>query len=135
MQHYWGAEQLQARMGLKSYSGLQGLIAREHLPVYRRVKKIPGDRPRRVLYSNELLLTTWELAQARLEAERMQGYRDKKNQSRRDARQAARGESASASPAVDPATPQPAPLSQVVSKPNHRPYYQYAKQRSREPQT
>ena len=115
MVHYWGSVAIQLRLGLKSYSGLQGLIAREHLPVYRRVQKKHGERPRRVLYTNDLLLTTWELGQARIEAEQAQARISRKNQQRRDARELARRGEARPAPAPAPAIVTPA---QFLRQPN-----------------
>ena len=67
MQHYYGIEALCKRLGVKSYTGLRLQVVRAKIPIYRRFCKIGKMRyPRYILYSNDLLLLTWELDQARM---------------------------------------------------------------------
>ena len=89
MQHYYGIEALCQRLGIASYSGLRLQVARARVPIYQRFcKRGKMKFPKNILYSNELLLMTWELEQARMNQERCIAAHELRLESRREAHHA-----------------------------------------------
>jgi len=84
MQHYYGIEALCKRLGVASYSGLRLQVARAKVPIYQRFcKRGKMKFPKNILYSNELLLMTWELEQARKNQERFISGLEAQHENRR----------------------------------------------------
>jgi hypothetical protein len=72
MTHYWTTRQIMERLAITSKKTLYEWITRKGLPVFKRR---PRGRAHDVVYSNELLLLTWELTQARKYRETLAGGR------------------------------------------------------------
>ena len=66
--HYWGVKAIAERIGLKSYKGFYAAYERDGLPAFKRVD--PGSNHfKAVWYSNETMISTWELARAKIHRE------------------------------------------------------------------
>lgn len=88
MVHYYGIEALCKRLGIKSYCGLRLQVVRYRIPIYKRRCRIGKMKfARDILYSNDLLLMTWELEQARKTQETWISDHQAALESRRDAHQ------------------------------------------------
>jgi hypothetical protein len=62
MTHYWGAKAICDRIGYRNTSRLPELIIKYHVPAYKRHH--PFKRMLTVYYSNEEMLSRWDLARA-----------------------------------------------------------------------
>ena len=69
MQHYWGAQAICDRIGYKTPSRLTDLIIRYQLPAYKRHH--PQKKCILVYYSNETLLSKWDIARAAQQREQL----------------------------------------------------------------
>jgi len=69
VQLYWGAKQICERIGLKDHRRLPHLILQYGLPAFRR--RDPKRPPLQIYYSDESMITTWLMARARMEYERL----------------------------------------------------------------
>jgi hypothetical protein len=84
MQHYYGIKALCKRLGIKSYCGLRLQVVRYKIPIYKRRCRIGKMKfASDILYSNDLLLMTWELDQARMTQETWISDLDKQLDNRR----------------------------------------------------
>jgi hypothetical protein len=59
---YWGLEAIARRMGWKDSRAPVRAHLREFFPMFPRRK---GQHPRKVYYSNDSLITAWELTKAK----------------------------------------------------------------------
>ena len=62
MQHYWGAQAICERIGYKAPNRLPDLIIRYQLPCFKR--RSPQKPSFLAYYTNEAMLSKWELARA-----------------------------------------------------------------------
>jgi hypothetical protein len=69
MEHYWRADAIARRLGLRNRKVVPRYIARYGLPAYLRVD--PRNPLRRLYYSNSALITAWELSHAALFREQL----------------------------------------------------------------
>ena len=69
MEHYWGAKAICDRIGYRSSNNLNTLILKYHIPAYKRHH--PLKRHLTVYYSNEAMLTKWDLTRAQQARERL----------------------------------------------------------------
>jgi len=76
MQHYWGAQKIVERLGLKRASRLPELKRRLGVPCFLRAD--PRCPWRRLYYASETMIAAWELAMAKVDTERLHGNQDEK---------------------------------------------------------
>lgn len=70
MKHYWGAKAIMERLDLRSTTSLYRYIRKLHLPVYLRLaKRFHPWQP--MMYTNEHLISSWELAQSETHRENL----------------------------------------------------------------
>jgi hypothetical protein len=69
MQHYWGAQAICDRIGYRSPARLPDLIIRYQLPSFKR--RHPQKHHILVYYSNESMLSKWELARSQRNREQL----------------------------------------------------------------
>jgi hypothetical protein len=85
MQHYWGAKAICDRIGYKSSNLLPALILRYRVPAYKRL----GPKRKYCYYSNESMLSKWELTKAQDAFEHLkakQVLKEEQKRQRQDAR-------------------------------------------------
>jgi len=80
MQHYWGAKAICERIGYQTSNRILDLILRYHLPAYKRFH--PKKKCVRVYYSNEALLSKWDLARVQHDREELMREREERAKSR-----------------------------------------------------
>lgn len=76
MQHYWGAKAICDRIGYRCSNRLPDLIIRYHVPAYKRHH--PHKHCIVVYYSNEELLSKWDLARAQHDREKLIADREQR---------------------------------------------------------
>jgi hypothetical protein len=76
MTHYWGAKAIVERAGFKNPNNLPGYILRYHIPTYKR--RNPNMPCNMIYYSNEAMMSRWDLERARRFHEQMLGEAETK---------------------------------------------------------
>ena len=81
MEHYWGAKAIVQRLGYRDHRHLATLKLKHDLPAFLRPD--PRCPWRRLYYSNESLLTLWELAKSKADTERLWAEQEAKAEAKR----------------------------------------------------
>jgi hypothetical protein len=71
MQHYWGAKAIVERIGYKAPNRLPDLILLYRVPAYKRPN--PRNPTNLIFYSNESLISLWEINRASMYYEHVVG--------------------------------------------------------------
>jgi hypothetical protein len=83
MQHYFGAQAIVKRLGLKCASRLPELKLRLGVPCFLRSD--PRCPWRRLYYSSESMIAAWELAKAKADNERLRTEQEAKTEAKKSA--------------------------------------------------